>query len=454
MDNIYLKGYIEHGENIYTFTYKEKLLTLISVKPDYNFLPDRETIVYFKGLTVDNCEVIFYIDNEITYHNGVYESIPKAVILARTNETEIFEEGFDSLSFSGGVINRFYSNERMIKMEKFDYNSSMNINEKFSFKSTEETISSEKVDLNNIKTTFELCVMNPGWKNDEGFVFNDFNSQLRIKYDERYGYEKNIENIFSIIDFFRFCCNRSEITVDNIYMERNDINGKKYYAAKVIVPCFKKENNIKRMINYNFIEEKLNNIFKVLEKSNYIYNILPKNDFDFSKISNKDYVSVFSCFESLYKNKKDIEVEIQSKDEENFLLVKEDVLNTLNGKIDIYAGKKKEYLRNIIHIVESYNLILVKKLKYLYEDYQFLLNILVNMKIEDIAEIGIYNFFDNAVKTRNNITHADVVELTEADIEAYYMIIRMNYIIILENAGLDIDKITSCVQYLSNINIL
>ena len=55
----------------------------------------------------------------------------------------------------------------------------------FKFKTPEETISEEKVYLNGTETIFELSIKQAGWKDDGSITFNDYDSNLRIKYDRK-----------------------------------------------------------------------------------------------------------------------------------------------------------------------------------------------------------------------------------------------------------------------------
>ena len=72
MKNIYVKGYINYGNDSYTFGYEEKKLTLINVENKQTFLSQYKYVEFFKGFALDRFDIIFYINNNIYYKNGCF----------------------------------------------------------------------------------------------------------------------------------------------------------------------------------------------------------------------------------------------------------------------------------------------------------------------------------------------------------------------------------------------
>lgn len=76
-------GYIEYEKEIYTFTYKDKLLTLIINDPMSHeswLFNSPKMVDYLKGYTSQGREIFFYVSSEITKYNGVIKCYPKIVI--------------------------------------------------------------------------------------------------------------------------------------------------------------------------------------------------------------------------------------------------------------------------------------------------------------------------------------------------------------------------------------
>lgn len=204
MKNIYVKGYINHENEGYTFNYEDKKLTLINIENKQSFFSEYKYVEFFKGFTLDGFDIIFYINNNIYYKDGCYICSPRCIIFSRNKEYRLDEIRFDALRISGGTLNRFYSNRNMIDFD---------IKEEgyFKFKNIEETISEENVNLNGEDTKFELSIMKPGWKDDGIITFNNYDSLLRIKYSSGIDYISSIKDLNSVDKFFKFCANRVNI---------------------------------------------------------------------------------------------------------------------------------------------------------------------------------------------------------------------------------------------------
>ena len=56
----------------------------------------------------------------------------------------------------------------------------------------------------------------------------------------------------------------------------------------------------KDILRYDLLENYLNGIFAFLDESDYLFSIIPDDNKSFETISNKDYCSVISCFQSIY----------------------------------------------------------------------------------------------------------------------------------------------------------
>ena len=86
MKNIYVKGYINHENEGYTFNYEDKKLTLINVENKQSFFSEYKYVEFFKGFTLDGFDIIFYINNNIYYKDGCYICSPRCIIFSRNKE--------------------------------------------------------------------------------------------------------------------------------------------------------------------------------------------------------------------------------------------------------------------------------------------------------------------------------------------------------------------------------
>lgn len=325
MKNIYVKGYINHENEGYTFNYEDKKLTLINVENKQSFFSEYKYVEFFKGFTLDGFDIIFYINNNIYYKDGCYICSPRCIIFSRNKEYRLDEIRFDALRISGGTLNRFYSNRNMIDFD---------IKEEgyFKFKNIEETISEEIVNLNGEDTKFELSIMKPGWKDDGIITFNNYDSLLRIKYSSGIDYISSIKDLNSVDKFFKFCANRVNISFGDIFLEIKNKDGKYDKAAEINIPHMIDNEINKGMLDHIVFNGHLNDAFKFLNNSDYIFSIIPDDNKSFGTISNKDYCAGFSCFESIYQYVHgNDEEEKETKDEIILDEVKKEILPLLES---------------------------------------------------------------------------------------------------------------------------
>ena len=294
MKNIYVKGYINYENTSYTFSYENKKLTLINIENKQSFFSEYKYVEFFKGFTVDGFDILFYINNDIYYKNGCYICSPRCIIFLRNSEYILEEIKFDTLRISGGTLNRFYSNRKMIEFDPKE-------KDNFKFKDIQETVTEEIVNLNDKVTKFELSIMKPGWIDDGIITFYNYDSLLRIKYDSKQDYKEIIKDLNSVDKFFKFSANRIDISFDDIYLEMKNEDDKYDKAAEIIIPYMIDNEVNKDMLDYTVFNGHLNDAFKFLNNSNYIFSIIPDNNKAFETISNKDYCAAFSCFESIYQ---------------------------------------------------------------------------------------------------------------------------------------------------------
>lgn len=451
MKNIYVKGYINHENEGYTFNYEDKKLTLINVENKQSFFSEYKYVEFFKGFTLDGFDIIFYINNNIYYKDGCYICSPRCIIFSRNEECRLDEIRFDALRISGGTLNRFYSNRNMIDFDP---------EEKcyFKFKNIKETISEEVVNLNGEDAKFELSIMKPGWKYDGIITFNNYDSLLRIKYSSGKDYNSSIKDLNSVDKFFKFCANRVNISFDDIFLEIKNEDGKYDKVAEINIPYMIDNEINKSMLDYIVFSGHLNDAFKFLNNSDYIFSIIPDDNKSFGTIANKDYCAVFSCFESIYQfiHGNDEEKK-ETKDEIILNEVKKEILPLLERVEQKYKGNnkiKREFVKRFLNIIRKANLKLEKCIINELENNDFIIESIYYKRRDEIKENGINKSVIKAVEDRDNITHNNTVKLDNISIGIYEMILKLNFVMILEHIGVPRDIYEEKISHLGLLNII
>ena len=288
-------GYIEYEKKIYTFTYKDKLLTLIindQKSENCRLFNQHEKVSYLKGNTSQGKEIYFYIDSDITKFSGVIKCYPKIVIYSTNSNYNLSKTKYCALKFNGGVINNFYSNRHI-----FDENDD---NKVIKFKDLEQSKREENITIDNKKAVFQISVSYPSIRYDVGITIGNINSTIRLIYNKSWKSEDLIKSIFKLDDLFFFCMNRRCYDFDKISLELRNDKGQFFTAAEIYVPYEKNEDIPQNMIDYLSIEGKLNKLFKILDKVNYLTYSIPADRKEFISISATNYSNIFSAFQSLY----------------------------------------------------------------------------------------------------------------------------------------------------------
>lgn len=451
MRKVYIKGYVSYEDENYTFIYEEEKLTLISLNNHQTFFSKYKFVDEFKGFTIDGFDIIFYINNSVYYKDGSFICSPRCIFISRYKEYKLTDMKFDTLRFSGGILNRFYTNRNMIEFDpkEKDY---------FKFKEVEETISEEYVNLNGDKTQFEFSIMKPGWKDDGAITFNNYDSLLRIKYETAKDYKSIIKDVNSVDKFFKFSANRVDISFDEAFLELKKDDDKFEKVVEIIIPYMTNNEINKDLLDYVIFKDYLDQIFKFLDNCDYIFSIIPDNNKSFGNISNKDYCAGFSCFESIYQyvhgNKNELGI---SKEELSLEEVKEEILPLLRTLDDKYNGNnktKRDFIKRFIKIISTANLKLEKCIFNELGEKDFILESIYYKRRNEIKEYGLFASVKKAVDDRDDITHNNTVRLDSISIGIYEMLLKLNYAMIMDYIGVSVETYGNRIQYLSLRNII
>ncbi len=442
-------GYIEYAKKIYTFTYKDKLLTLIINNPMSNeswLFNSPERVDYLKGYTSLGKEIFFYVDDDITKFNGVIKCYPKIVIYSTNQNYSLSNTQYCALKFSGGVINNFYSNRHI-----FDGDIDNGI---IKFKELEQAKREENITIDNKKAVFQISVSYPSIRYGAGITIGSINSTIRLIYNKSWKSEDLIKSILKINDLFFFCMNRICFDFDKIFLELRNGDGKFFNAAEIYVPYDKSEDTPKNMIDYLSIEGKLNKLFKILDKVNYLTYSIPTDRREFTSITATNYSNMFSAFQSLYNycySKRGIVYDDKEFDE-----LKDEIISTLNSISEKYKNvnsKKRKYVSKYINIVKRSNLTLEHMIIQEIEKYIYILKKIPDKKYISIME-NYSEIVKDAVHDRDLITHNDVFAPSDNDIAVYLTIKRLIYVMVLRKIGLSNNKVKIMIDNLNSLRVI
>lgn len=214
----------------------------------------------------------------------------------------------------------------------------------------------------------------------------------------------------------------------------------------------------KDVFDFTVFKGCLNEIFKFLDNCDYIFSIMPDDNNKFGIISNKDYCAGFSCFESIYQyvhgNKGKSEI---TKEELILEEVKNEVLPLLESLDEKYRGNnkaKREFIKRFINIISNANLKLEKCIFNELNKKEFILESIYYKKRNEIKNNGIFESIKQAVKDRDDITHNNTVKLDDISIGIYEMILKLNYVMIMDFIGVPIEIYKDRIQYLSLRDII
>ncbi len=450
MNKIYLRGYIDYNNEKYTFVYEDKKLTLMAVENKFTFFKEYKYVKEFNGITEERYNVIFYIDDNIYYKNGCYICSPVCILISLNTNYSIVDLKIDTLNFSGGIINRFYSNQKMISFN-------LKENRRPNFKKVEETISKENVILNKNELIFELSISEPGWKNDGIITFDNYNSLLKVKYSHKKDYDSVIDDIRTINTFFEVCSNRKNISYDDVFLETKDCNGKNIMIAKIILPYMEVLDTTKEMLDYDILKNHLSNMFEFLDKCNYIASGIPDQENEMTFLRVRDYCYMFSCFEGIYEYIHSNNKENTTKEDTKLEDVKKEILPLLvilDEKYKGVDGTKRKFIKRFMNIIANANLKLEKCINNELKENEFVLNSIYYTLREDIESNGISNSISKAIKDRDNITHSHIVKLDNISLGIYELLRKLNYVMMLQCIGLSKEIYSEKIMFLGMNGII
>lgn len=449
-------GYINYNERTYTFHYKDDFLTLIIVNPNKESQEDwfygwnqYEKVEYFKGFTSDGFEIYFYINDTIRKWNGTYRCFPKIMIISKNQKVLLSETKYKTLKFTGGIVNKFYSNRKIFD----NWVDNIINNRTIKFKNLKETVSAENICIDSKKAIFEISVTQPGLSDNGSIKIGNIDSIIRIIYKKEWKVENILNSVLKMRDLFFFCLNRRYFSFDKISLEIKNEDDKYVEVANVYIPNSEDIKEPKYMLSYQLIEGNVNKLLKILDEVKYITYKIPKDDKEYTSVTATSYANTFSAFQSIYNycNKNNIlEKDIYKETKAEII----DELIKLSEKYRDKNGKKRKIIKRYINLIDKKtDFKLETMINNELNNHNFILESLPDQRYKDILENSEEVIID-AVESRDLITHDDVFAPRDVDIAVYLVLERLIHILILKKIGVKPKSIIYIIQFLNQYRII
>lgn len=454
MEKIKIKGYITLSEKKYTFLYEKDRLSVLSCDEEYTILDYLKNITILEGITTFHSRVLFMINKEVRYSNGYFETYPDYVIFINNNVKEVPIE-IDAIKFEGGDITRFYTNKRIIENDIMDIPTT-----ELKLKDPKETVSTEICNINGKEVKLEFSVSKPGFIYDGKIKFEDINSNLRIKYKSKVDYLMAIKDVDMIERLFKLACVSSKYTFGKIDIEIMNEDKKYERIGNIYIPRMNQTSSIQNIFSYDFFEGKFNNLFNEIDKFEYIYEIISERRKNKSNITEKDYVSAFSCFQILYNwFNSNVKKEV-NEIEKDLNEIKKEIIEELKKLDEKYKGvdsKKRKFINRFEELVGKSNVKLESNIIKVINDHMYIFERMHELYFENKSKELLENIEDyviDAVKDRDDITHNGIVEINEYSLIIYRSVVISCYIMIFEKLGINKEKIKDNIQRMIAHNAL
>ncbi|MDG6893393.1 hypothetical protein [Clostridium perfringens] len=452
-NKILQSGYVEGiDDRRYVFTYDGKRLHLVpqdelSIK-SYDFFKYDDK--FFDNIIATNIkgQRIIFLRCKLNHLSSGYISEPDGYICFSENTSE-----FHTIVFKGKAINYFYRPNQIIDESKTKYDVN-NGGGHIVLNTFDEIIKQHSIEIDGKKADMLLSVTQPQepiWVQEE-YTFGKPESILRLDFKESINIENFINSyrwIYNLLTFLNF---RSNIDLGDICLEKYDENGKIVKIADVHIVNKKKSESVDvdNTIGYYFINNKINELLKILNEKNLNLLFIPNSRVEslIRNIDAKKYMLCCTSFESVFNLRfPNAKMEEQEKAKE----VKQELMQQIEILREKYKGKdkkKRKELKKYADIIELLDFGLSEKIQYCIDKYQedlseYTNNVYIKFEITEEEKKGLV---ENFVKKRNVLTHSSLDEFDKIHIAAYLIVRAYIYVMILDNAGVEMNLIRQAID--------
>lgn len=449
-----LTGFLEIEDKEITFFFDGKVVILSpenTISRQFPVEPIHYDCLY--GVTSTNREVFFV---GCDYYKGQCITI-QGWVIGTSNTGAIDIQGFDSITFSGNVVDSFFTPGRAFKVEE---------NSDYLFKEFQRVPALITIPFKDYVEAFDITISGEHIGIDlsvhvsymlkqEARNFGQRYAQLRMKFDEL----KNICDVpkyyLYMFDFFQFVAFRRNIVFDRIYLWKKNEQNEKYekisechFFVKSEEEQFKENNS--KVILYEDVREHISVLMQnvAMRRENDINDALwiPIDDKSSKEVSHSTFLNTALSFEGEY-----VRVFPDSKCETNelFAEIKKHLLEVVDSEKDLFIkasnsktkiNKGTSYYNKFIDAISYIDATLEEKFNTALKRYKFIKNSAeVLVKKEKLEKID--NFGNIFAGMRNKIGHGNPPLIEREHVVVFRLSRMLIYALVLEGSGFKMDEI-------------
>lgn len=433
-------GYISELEKVYIFTYDGELLQLVpkeknEIKP-YDFLNNsNKNLEILEGETQAGNK-IFFLNCRLLVRESGYIAKPAGFILC-DHDLDMF----DTITFKSGIIDSFYRTNQIID-EKESYCNYQSGESMVKLKGFADTTKHYDVSIAEKRADLCLSITQPGLPLDFtiGYSLGRPKSTIMLTFENPVSISEFRSIYLWIYNLMIFLNFRRDVFMGEITLGRltDDKRNEKIADTYILEKNKAEIENVDRIIGYAFIEEKIDQLLKIVNKPELNLLFIPKNCKEGKYLTPENYMICCTSFESVFNfvfpNARTEYSQVANE-------VKQEFLDYISDRKEAYKGeskKKRQEFQKYADMIKFLDFGLGEKFSYcekeygcLITDYKKQLLLAQNMKEEQLDEMA-YAFG----KKRNMLMHNSLEPFESVHVVAYSLARVFIYIMIMKKAGI------------------
>lgn len=422
--------------------------------PDFSFLVDS----YGKTVAEDILLVGEDFENNKKIHFNVrnLKSIGVHTYRAHLNSYLIFvgaEISFDGLQIQSKELNHFYNLQK-----SFDYT--------FNFESGEIDFKMGRY----VETTrnFEFDYDGQTIEGEFNVSRNILNSSSPIILRSTLNYYFFETKELKVPDFlfllteqlFKFVTYRTAFYFDRVVLIKSDPSDNKYFKVGelfVFQPLNesidRSTENSNRIIDYSLLEDSFSNLLEKLSKKQIYLRHLPRDLKEASNITPARFIMVTAGFEWEFQF---LHEELSRSSKEKYQKETEEILNFLQGKIDITTGDSKKFFKSFKSLVSKNDSSLSDKLFWTLEEFKDVIEGFIKRLYRNhgISENRFQSrmIADRIANQRNKVAHGNLNQDVDTLYILDFLVLEwLYYSMVLHDIGMTRSNIKKSINKLFNL---
>lgn len=438
MGNNLMKGFLQHNGENYAFSYIDGILDIYS-SDQSEWLNNKEEIlpglciqnsqrgqiinnINLEGILSDGSDIIFNVSEQGINNNGFISFNVNSYYVYRKQECYFKKESddqgkvkripqkednkIDQLIVSGRDIDFFFS-----PALAYSHNTETNVETGESVFTVHTSIPEEMTCgvLEWKERKIEIYVKNVVTINSfSGTPFTS-RSEMVFKFSKPITLDMVEDLLIALHGCFAFLCRRTNIEFDPLKMvcvsgERKRIFGK-YTFLNIGATSEPNVNAAKRVIKYEFVKEKFALLLKPFLEDKMYINHIPESISATKQYGPERVIFNFVAFEREYQN---FYPERKVRSEE-FLIVKNEILDRIDELSTTYQGKKKKYAKSFKRSIEKIENSLGERLKLVINEHEeYIKAFLIHNYGQDYSD-KISDICERMKDLRNDSAHGNFI---------------------------------------------